>query len=295
MEVNDTIDPHAADDVVPTTAVAGAPVAAAPDADDKGYKVTDDGNIVEVGGKKYFREEALHAERTRAQGYANTIKQLEPLMPEFEQFLRQKQGGERATVGRATRSAAPADNDYTDDELTGFAITRGYYDKDNQPDLKRAQDELDIMAAIADRRAQKAVGPVAAGSARDRARLNAERAVQHKFADGEPIADEKYINAAFEALPDELKADPNVSNMLLVLAAGLETLDARREGRGGRRREPVFREGGRGRVETDNEGSLDALDRAAARARGKSPDAWAKLQKQVGGGANVGGTVLDEV
>lgn len=292
METTDTIDPHAADDA-PETVVAGAPGGQKDDkADDKSYKLSEDGNLVEVGGKKYITEAALHAERTKAQGYAKTIQQLEPLMPEFERFLQSRQNGDKATVSRATRGSDAA-SDYTDDELTGFAITRGYYDKDNQPDLKRAQDELDIMSAIADRRAAKAVSPVAASNAAERARLNTERALNHRFADGEPIADQKYINAAFEALPDELKADPNVGNMLLVLAAGLESLDERRSGRG-RRREPTFREGGRGRVDGSNDEQLDALSRAAARARGKSPEAWSKLQKQVGG-SDRGGTVLDEV
>lgn len=283
----DNIDPHAADNV--ETVVAGKPGAEEKPAAE--FKLTEDGNLVEVGGRKYVREEALHAERTRAQGYANTMKQLEPLMPEFEQFLANKQGQQRATVGRATRAA---ETDYSEDELNGYAITRGYYDGDNKPDVKRAQDDLDIMTAIADRRAGRAIRPVAEATTRDRARDNAQRALGTTFVDGDPIADQKYIQAVFDALPDEQKADENITGVMQILAAGLQSLDERRSGRRGGRREPVFREGG-SRVSHSGGESLDALDRAAARARGKTDEQWSKMTKTIGSGASFGGTVLDEI
>ncbi len=288
MEDNSTVlDTHAADNEAPAVAIAGKA--------DPEYVASDDGNQVKRGDKTYVRQEALHAERERAAGYAKTLQTLEPLMPEFEQFLAQKRAGGRATVDRATRSAT--DDEYNDDELTGYAITRGYYDADNKPDTKRAKDDLDIMTAIADRRAVKAVGPVAAGTARDRAVKNTERALSQTFVDGEPIADEKYIRAAFDSLGDEYKADENTSQMLMVVAAGLQALDERRTGRsarGSRSREPVFREGGGGRTRDVGGEDDDALSRAAARARGKTPEQWAKLSKSIGG-ASIGGTVLEDV
>lgn len=289
-EVGDTIDPH--DDGTPTeTVVAGRPDGgeAKPD-----FKVTEDGNIVEVGGRKYYNEGALHAERERASNYAKTLNQLQPLMGEFEEFLAQKQGGRRATVDRATRTADTGD--YSDDELEGYAITRGYYDQNNKPDTKRAKDDLDIMTAIADRRASRAVKPVADSTTRDRARENTERALSHTFVDGEPIADQKYIKAAFDALPDEFKADQNTSNMMLVVAAGLEALDARRTGRGRRsgRGEPTFREGGGNSRGTGGD-ELDGLSRAAARARGRSVEDWGKMERTVGRDSTLGGTILEDV
>jgi hypothetical protein len=288
-EAGDVIDPH--DDGQPETVIAGKP--AGGDENKPEVKVTDDGNIVEVGGKKYYREEVVHNERTRASKYAETLKTLEPLMPEFEQFLAQKQGGRKATVDRATREAP--ESDYSEDELTGYAITRGYYDADNKPDLRRAKDDLDIMTAIADRRATKAVKPVADSTVRDRARENTERALGHTFVDGEPIADQKYIKAAFDALPDEFKADENTSQMMLVVAAGLQALDDRRNGgRRAGRREPVFREGGGARFSERTSDELDALDRAAARARGRTPEQWSKISKGMRDSA-LGGTILEDV
>lgn len=290
---NDTIDPHAGDNDLPVVAGApggtGTPAGGTPD-----YEASADGNIVKGrDGKTYYREEALHAERTKAQNYAKTLASLEPLMPEFEEFLARKQGGRNATVERATRSV---DNgDYSEDELNGYAITRGYYDGENKPDLRRAKDDLDIMTAIADRRAGRAVRPIAESGARDKASRNVERALSQTFIDGEPLAEEKYVRAAFDAIPDSMKADDGISQVMQVVAVGLQALDDRRSGRvrGRGGREPVFREGG-GSPRTSNEGTLDALDRAAARARGKSPDQWAKMTKAVGG-TSFGGTVLDEV
>lgn len=287
---NDSIDPHAGDNDVPTAVVAGAPGGAA--ADKPGYELTEDGNLVKVGDRRYVREEALHAERTRAGNYAKTLQTLEPLMPEFEEFLANKRGNRETTVRRATSTA---NDDYTEDELNGYAITRGYYDGENKPDLKRAKDDLDIMTAVADRRAKRVVGPVTEATTRDRAANNVRQALGQTFVDGEPIADEKYINAAFNAIPDEMKADPGISQVMLAVAVGLQTLDERRtgksRGRGGR--EPLFREGGGGRQPSGSE-ELDALDRAAAKARGKTPEQWSKMTKAVGG-TSFGGTVLDEV
>lgn len=293
MEVpNDTIDPHAVDDA-PTTVVAGAPTGNK--ADTSEWRASEDGNLVERGGKKYIREEALQAERTKAQGYANTLKQLEPLMPEFEEFLQRKQGGRNATVDRATRHV---DNgDYSEDELHGYAITRGYYDGDNKPDMKRAKDDLDIMTAIADRRAGRAVKPVAESFGRDRASANVARALQNTFVDGEPIAEEKYIRAAFDAIPDAMKADDNIAGVMQVVAVGLQALDDRRSGRTrgrGRGSEPVFREGGGRNFDEGGGTQLDALDRAAAKARGKTPEQWSKMSRDLGK-SSFGGTVLDDI
>lgn len=291
---NETIDPHGADDGI--AVVAGLEGAGGGGAEKPDFKATDDGNQIEYGGRKYVREEAMHGERTKAQGYAKTLQALEPLMPEFEQFLESKRSGRAATVDRATTHSAVDSGDYSEDELTGYAITRGYFGEDQKPDTRRAKADLDIMTAIADRRAGRAIRPLAEGSARDRAATNAARAMSQTFVDGEPIADAKYLQAAFDAVPDEIKADPNVSNILTVVAAGLQALDDRRTGRGRStsRREPAFREGGGGRAERTND-SLDALDRAAARARGKTDEQWAKTQKAVTGSAGFGGTILEDI
>lgn len=296
METNDeTIDPHGTEDGLPV--VAGLPGAGGAAADKPDFRASEDGNQVEFGGRKYVREEALHGERTRAQGYAKTLQALEPLMPEFEEFLETKRGGRAATVDRATRSGGGAvdTGDYSEDELTGYAITRGYYGEDQKPDVRRAKADLDIMTAIADRRAGRAVRPLAEGTARDRAMRNTSQAMAQTFVDGQPIADPQYLKAAFDAVPDEIKADPNVSNILTVVAAGLQALDDRRTGRGrNSRREPAFREGGGSRVDRQTD-SLDALDRAAARARGKTDEQWAKTQKTVTGSAGFGGTILEDI
>jgi hypothetical protein len=245
--------------------------------------VTPDGNILERDGHRYVREEALHNERQERQRLAKTIAALEPVMPDFEVFLKNRQDRSAAVVGRTSLPAG--ERDYSDDELEGIAQTRGYYLNDGvTPDLKRAEAELNIMIRVADRRASRQMRPMAEQSTADRAASNRANALSSKFVDGEPIADPRYIQAAFDALPKEYTSDPNVANITQVIAMGLEYADMRRNGtlrRGRGGRDPMMVERGSGRMDGGG-GEISDLDRAAARARGKSPEDWAKMTKAVG-------------
>jgi hypothetical protein len=262
-------------------------------------KVSEDGNVAEHKGVKYVRQEALHNERKERQRLAQTLAELDPVMPEFEAFLQQRNNRQQATVER-TRESVGRQSDYSVDELEGFAVTRGYYKDDNTtPDLNRAARELDILSGISRRQAASAVRPVAEQSIRERANLARERARGSKFVDGQPVAEDKYMEAAISTLGDEHMADPNVANLVQVIAAGLQHLDQRKNGTAGRthtsssgHREPMFVEGGSGRFD-GNDGEMSALDVAAARARGKSPEQWAKLSKQVNA-SKKNSAVLDE-
>lgn len=293
MEVADTtLDPaHVDTGGVENAGAAGIPSKdAAPD-----FKMTDDGNIVEHGGKKYITMDALTAERNEKQRLSETVRSLEPLMPEFKEFLEQKENRGRATVDR---TAAPT-GDYTEDELAGLAITRGYYKADGvTPDLARAAQELNILTRVADRRADRRVKPVEEMTTRERAKANREAAAGRQFVDGEPVADAKFVKMAMDALPDEYIADQNIASITHVIAAGLEYLDMRKNGqiRRGKGRDPMFVERGTGRFDGDD-GSLSALDLAAARARGKTPEQWAKMQKQINPGRSAGRdpNILEEV
>jgi hypothetical protein len=270
------LDPVGTDEPVPETAIAGAPQ---PDADK--LELSEDGNLVKRGDKVYIRKEALDEERGARQKLQGALNAIEPLMPEFEEFLQSKQGRGRAQVARV---AAPVDDEdeYSDDELEGLATVRGYYDADNKPDKARAKAELNLLSRVADRRSAKMVGPVAQNAMRERANTNVRQAMDHRFLDGEPIADQKYLKAVFDALPEDARADASITNIATLAAAGLEYLEQRKNGgvrRG--RREPNFREGpsSRGGGSLD----LDALDIAAAKARGKTPEQWAKLTKAATG------------
>lgn len=254
-------------------------------ADDSDLKVSEDGNIAEHKGVKYVRQEALHNERQRAQQLGNTLAALDPVMPEFKEFLEQKNARRGSTVDRA-RGDSGKNADYSDDELQGFAITRGYYKDDNTtPDTSRAAKELDIISGISNRQARRAVAPVAESTTREAARINREKAIANKFVDGQAVAEEKYMQAALQTLGDDQLADPNVANLVQVVAAGLEYLDRRKNGtvgRGGNRgREPMLVERGTGRYDSEDGDDVSPLSAAAARARGKTPEQWAKLSKQV--------------
>lgn len=283
---SDIIDPAHADDL---PGVAGAPTRSAPESAE--WVVSEDENQVKRGGKTYVREEALREERSRAQHLSAQLAKIEPLVPEFVEFLNQKQHRGRATMARTAESTG----DYTADELNGLAITRGYYQADNvTPDVARAKYELDLLTGVADRAAQKHVGPVAQATIQDRAQANYTAALNKVYTDGQPIADEKFIRAAFDALPPEYRADSNIADIVTVIAAGLQNLEERQSGRRrGGAREPNFREGPAGRMSNQSE-ALDALDRAAARALGKTDEQYGKIQKAFGSGGR-GGAILEDV
>jgi hypothetical protein len=248
-------------------------------------KVSDDGNLVELGGKKYVTEAALHESRQKQKELSDTLARLDPVMPEFEEFLNTRESRRNAATAAAA-AGSPDEKAYLEEVATAL----GFFDETNQPDLRRAQAHLNITRREAQKETARQVRPVTERTTRDQATLNRERAKAARFVDGQPIAGDKYVDAALRALPDEYMADSNIANITQVIAAGLEYLDLRKNGefrRGGGggasrgSREPMFTERGTGRVSGDDDGGLSDLDLAAARARGKSPEQWSKLSQRI--------------
>jgi hypothetical protein len=286
---NDILDPaHDPDDGVQNMGAAGIPGKdVVVDTKETGPRLSADGNLIEHEGKKYVTEAALHEARNKNRELSDTLSRLDPVMPEFEEFLKTRDN--RRTAAAARGGAGEADDSAYLEEV---AAALGFYNEKNEPDLHKAQAHLNITRRESTRAAERAVKPLAEHSTRDRANVNRERARGARFVDGQPIADEQYLEAALKALPDEYLADPNIANITQVIAAGLEYLDLRKNGefrRGGSarstnagtgRREPMHVERGRGRVD-DGENALSDLDIAAARARGKTPEQWAKLAARV--------------
>lgn len=289
MEANDILDPAHMDDGGISAGAAGIPPP-----ETTTDTLSEDGNILTRGDKTYITKAALDAERATNKGLRETLAQLDPVMPEFEEFLKVR-GNRRETTSRTVAGTSTTQDDKT--YLEEVAVALGYFDETNQPDLRRAQAHLNVTRTEAARETARQVRPEQERNVRDRAANNREAARGKKFTDGKPIADQKYVDAAMSSLPDEYLADPNIANITQVIAAGLEYLDMRRNGtlnRGGRsvqrgeRNEPMFVEGSRGRFDGDGS-ELSGLDLAAARARGKSPEQWAKLAK------SANGSVLEEV
>lgn len=242
-------------------------------------KITDDGNQITRGDAKYIRAEALAEARANNAALKAQIDQMAPFIPEFTEFLHNKRNGRTAAVTTAVGSGG--DDDYSEDELKGVAQLRGYYSEDGQSlDLNRARLDLRLMDQRAARQARTAIDPVVRTTAADRAARNRQEAMTRQFDDGAPIADPRYINQAFQALPEDLAADPGVGQLVQVLAAGMEYLDIRKSGRTpGPRREPNYTEGSTGRVDNGQRGGgLSAFALRAAQSRGYTADQWAKLQ-----------------
>lgn len=293
-EANDILDPaHDPNDTGTNAGAAGIPSPEKKEPEKPAERVSEDGNIIERDGKKYIVFDALQQERGKRQKAESTLAALEPVLPEFNEFLKTREN-RRAAV---KESVAATDDKDDPEYLNEVAIALGFFNEQNEPDLRRAQAHLNISRREATRVAERTVRPVAENTAREQARMNRERNRSARFVDGQPVADEKYLEAAAGALPEEMLADPQVASLIQVIGAGLQYLDERKTGtarRGGspapRRGEPMHVERGTGRYDGDD-GEVSALDLAAARARGKSIDEWKKMSNRVNASRNV----LDEV
>lgn len=299
LDQDSILDP-AHDPADPGTNVGAAGIAS-PEvkADKPEPRVSEDGNVLEHNGRKYVTQEALHRERQEKQQLKETLATLDPVLPEFEEFLKVRQN--RRTSAREGVAARGEQDD--PEYLTEVASALGFFDEKNEPDLRRAQAHLNITRREADRSSARAIKPLEESTARERSSANRDRARANVFADGQPVAGQKYMDAAFDALTPEQLSDPNIANITQVIAAGLEYLDHRKNGtlsgsRQSRQRgsEPMFVERGSSRYDSADDGLSD-LDLAAARARGKTPEQWAKLSKQINParGGNRGTNVLEDV
>lgn len=267
--MNEELDPHGEN--VGAAGIATPETPATPD-----VVVSEDGNQITRGEHKYIRAEALQQERARRQEAERVLGQLEPVLPEFQEFLQNKRGNRQGAVREA---AQPAGEDYTEDELKAVAELNRYYSDDGATlDLTRARQALDLMSRISDRRVSRAVEPVVRTTAADRAARNRQEALSQQYVDGAPIADAAFVEQAFNALPPELVADPGVAKIVQIVAAGMEYLDKRRTGKIGTGREPQFSEGSTGRFNGNNGRGLSAFALRAAQARGYTPEQWAKMQ-----------------
>lgn len=250
--------------------------------------------------------EALHGAREESKRLKETLGRIEPYMDDFEQFLQEKNKPKAPPVPQR-----PVRQELSDEEVEELAATAqmlGYVNPETgQPDLHRTQRVLQVLDRRAGRIADSRMQPVAQNVAADRARTNRQNAYERIFDDGRPVAEQQYIDQAFDSLPPEYAADPLVASTTHLLAAGLEYLEKRKAAAGGgrrtpplqdgsrpvrfRQREPVFYEPQRGRNEESDDDMSD-FSIAAARARGKTPEQWNKQRAKATKRAN--SDVLDD-
>lgn len=275
--------------------------------------------VVEKDGAKLVKLEALHGAREENKKLKDTIGKLEPLMPEFQEFLEHKRsGGSKPQQQQPQQKPQPQGPSADElEELDATAQLLGFVNPETgEADRQRTQQVLRLL----DRRAGNIVGgamrPVAASVAEQRARANRDQAYDKMYVDGRPVAEQEFIDMAFDSLPAEFSSDPTIAGVAHLLAAGLQYLEERKSNTRGarqqerpgvldfletgrtparvtqRRREPMHVEGSLGRVSREDEDSMSDFSVAAARARGKSPEQW---QKQRTAMSNRKSDILDEV
>lgn len=278
--MSDSLDPHE------QTGIEPAAESAEPE-----IKVSEDGNQITRGERTYIPLEAVKQARSENQQLRQIVDQIAPYQAEFAEFLNNKRSGR----ANAERVAAPAtDETYSDEELKGVASLRGYYTEDGQSlDLDRARRDLDLTTRIADRTAQKAVAPVQRTTTATNAAKNRQDALTRNYSDGTPVAGREYVEQLLNLLPDDYMADESSVNATLLMAAGMEYLNMRKEGKIGTRREPQHFEGSTGITPGTNRPQVSAFSQKAAQARGVSLSEWQKGLEKAGKRDRDGGVVLE--
>lgn len=214
-------DDTPAPDPTPTPAPEPVPVAAAPapapDADDD-LQPADLVDAEKASGL-IGAIKALRGENKELKGRAAQVDQLQTQLAQMQGALATfQQLQQRAPAGPAP---APAPTT-ADPELVELAKSLDYYRQDGTPDTDRAAKHDAIIQRRAQRIAQQALAPLAEMQHRDLSARNFQQAIQTPLAGGLKPKPET-LSWIWQNLPAELTANPNVAQVLNVLALGLDT------------------------------------------------------------------------
>lgn len=204
----------------PPAPVAAAPVVPEPAAD------PDEAEAVELPGGKHVPLSALKTVREENKTLREKAQQAESLAQQLAQLQGQLQGYQQVTQQLAQPRApqAPA-APQTDERALTFARSLDLYTQDSsgQPvlDVQKAQNILGIVKEMAKQEAGSLVQPIAQATARDRALVNYQWAIQQKDPSGKPV-DQKVLTEIWRTMPVEYTADPQIAKTLLFTAMGME-------------------------------------------------------------------------
>lgn len=198
--------------------------------------------------------------------------QLAPLAPVLTKLLQQPELIPQIVNGTVqTKDTKPQPED--DAEAREMAETVGLYTATGELDIARGRKVLDKVERLAGKRAEAIVEPVRATGIAQQATAVRTWCQTVKFKDGRQPASQESIREVLSRTPDADLVKPGMAEMVLTLAAGIDTQHGRAANP--RSSEPVFVENSGGR--SPGSRNMSEMERAAARARGISDDKWAKL------------------
>lgn len=229
-------------------------------------------------GNKVVSLRALQDERARRQASDKRVKEMEPLVAQGAE-IRDKLGRVqpiidavltnprlRADALRAidgTRASAESTDQPDDPDASAVAEEFGLYLSDGMtPDAARGKRILARLDQRHGRQTAEAIRPFAGYAAGTQADANLRHVLAQTDADGAPLVTEESVREIAKQLPANLLANPQVIELVLNSAIGLD----RRNGRTPKAPdEPLFMEsaGGRGRrpetITADERKSIERL------------------------------------
>jgi hypothetical protein len=138
-------------------------------------------------------------------------KQAEARLREYEAFI----------AGQQQQPQAPPAPVGPDPQLVELAETLGLYDTQGQPDIKAAERVARFTGQVAEQQVRRYVQPVQQSLAQQQATGMREGMAQHAAQVG--IAPE-FVEQVASLIPDELLVQPNVAQLVLAVAGGLERM-----------------------------------------------------------------------
>ncbi len=247
-----------------------------------------------IGSKKTQRELMKRVKELEpiAAGAADLGEKLNQAQPIINAVLNNpKLLAEANRIAKGTRTTADTTEQPDDADAIAMAEEMGFYLADGTtPDAARGARVLSRLDARHGKQTDDRIRPLAGITLNQKANANLQEAVNARDDDGVPMATQESILEVAKQIPQQLLADPNVVNLVLTSAIGMDKMKKRTPKP---LDEPLFleRNNGGGRRES----ALDAGERAFLKTTGISEERYRKnTAKLESGAANRRGIVLGE-
>jgi hypothetical protein len=201
-----------------------------------GAQAIDDGK-----GNKLVPLSALVSAKKALKAATKAVKDLEPMAArsrEVDERLNRAQPiidaiitnpklrAEALRIAQGTRTTADnVDVPTTDDDPDGAAIAEdlGFYLSDGQtPDIARARRVLGRLDARHGKQTDDRIRPLAGLTLNEKANSNIREVYNMTNAEGVPVATRESIQEVTKMLPPQLLANPDVTDLVVTLAVGMD-------------------------------------------------------------------------
>jgi hypothetical protein len=141
-------------------------------------------------------------------------KEAERKAREYESFIAN-------IASQQQQPQAPPQPQGPDPQLVELAETLGLYDTQGQPDIQAAERVARFTGHVAEQQVRRYVQPLAQSQAQQQASVVREGMAQHAATVG---IGAEVVEQVASLIPDELLVQPNVAQLVLAVAGGLERM-----------------------------------------------------------------------